>query len=395
MRKLIQIENEAGDRLYPEIHGDSIPNDAVTTEKVKDDSVTEPKLSTELGRKITGSKTVTDTLLRAFTEAKGDPYYLQDAFVRANLIPIPFEDEEVKRILVENYDTDGDGELSYDEAQKAIKNYSSGAYTGVFYESAFYNNTKLRSFNEFRFFDSVKEVGSPSYNEVPLFQGCSNLESIELPENVEDIEGYAFSDCTKLKIKGKKLPNRIETIRSNAFKNCQSLELDELPSGLTSIEENVFEDCSSLALTELPEGIEMLYYGCFLGTKVSFSKLPDSLTVIKGHALNGTQVSFTEFPDSLTGIGQNGCFSCLNLTKLTFPEGLTSIGQMAFYNCENLKELTMKGSTPPSLGTLVFAGSTKLTAIYVPDDAVETYKTATEWSTYASIIKPVSEKPAS
>lgn len=394
MGELIQIENEAGDRLYPAIHGDSIPDDAVTTEKVKDNSVTEPKLATELDRKITGSKTVTDTLLRAFAEAKGDPYYLQDAFVRANLIPIPFEDEEVKRILVENYDTDGDGELSYDEAQKAIKKYSGGIYTGVFYESAFYNNTKIRSFNEFRFFDSVKEVGSPSGSDFCLFMGCSNLESIELPENVINIYMYAFGDCTKLKIKGKKLPNRIKKIGRHAFKDCQSLELDELPSGLTSIEEQTFDGCTSLALTELPEGIERLDYGCFIGTKVSFSKLPDSLTVIKGHALNGTQVSFTEFPDSLTGIKQNGCNGCPNLTKLTFPEGLTSIEQMAFYNCENLKELTMKGSTPPTLGSPCFAGSTKLTAIYVPDDAVDAYKTATGWNDYADIIKPVSEKPA-
>ena len=33
--------------------------------------------------------------------------------------------------------------------------------------------------------------------------------------------------------------------------------------------------------------------------------------------------------------------------------------------------------------------------IYVPDEAVETYKTATNWSAYASRIKPISEKTES
>lgn len=187
MGKLIQIENEAGDRLYPAIHGDSIPNDAVTTEKVKDDSVTEPKLSTELDRKITGSKTVTDTLLRAFTEAKGDPYYLQDAFVRANLIPIPFEDEEVKRILVENYDTDGDGELYYRDV-KDVK----------YFTSVFAYNTKIKHFNEFRFFESL--TGNNDFAQVPNyestgFMGCSNLISIELPKSIKRIPPGIFNGC--------------------------------------------------------------------------------------------------------------------------------------------------------------------------------------------------------
>ena len=31
--------------------------------------------------------------------------------------------------------------------------------------------------------------------------------------------------------------------------------------------------------------------------------------------------------------------------------------------------------------------------IYVPDSLVDSYKTATNWSTYASQIKPISELP--
>lgn len=383
MGKLIQIENEAGDRLYPAIHGDSIPADAVTTEKVKDNSVTEPKLSTELDRKITGSKTVTDTLLRAFAEAKGDPYYLQDAFVRANLIPIPFEDAEVKRILVENYDTDGDGELSYDEVNIEFPQYSILPST---FNIMFTNNNDIRSFNELRFFDKVLNFGQYT------FYGCENLESVELPEGVKELFQSNFYNCYKLKyiylpdsitvignynfyncyeLELDKFPDNLTTIGTRCFLNCKNLNHSKLPDGVTSIGDEAFGGCSSLALTELPSGLkgELCYY-CFSGTKVSFTKIPDGVTKLGDAVFKG----------------------CPNITSMELPSGITSIGVMCFYD-SGLKTLIMDGSTPPNLsGTSLFS---TLKTIYVPDDAVDAYKAATEWNNYADIIKPVSEKPAS
>lgn len=95
-----------------------------------------------------------------------------------------------------------------------------------------------------------------------------------------------------------------------------------------------------------------------------------------------------------TGLNHAATFrGCDGITAMSLPASLNEIGVSVFYGCKNLTELTMRGSTPPILNVVSFGGETKLTAIYVPDDAVEAYKAATNWAAYADIIKPVSEKP--
>lgn len=47
----------------------------------------------------------------------------------------------------------------------------------------------------------------------------------------------------------------------------------------------------------------------------------------------------------------------------------------------------------PTYANTVFS-NTLLSVIYVPDTAVDAYKSADGWSDYADLIKPLSEKPA-
>ena len=47
--------------------------------------------------------------------------------------------------------------------------------------------------------------------------------------------------------------------------------------------------------------------------------------------------------------------------------------------------------TPPTCGSNAFSQSGSCN-IYVPDDSVNAYKTANNWSTYESYIKPISER---
>ena len=76
---------------------------------------------------------------------------------------IRFEDPEVKRICVENWDKDGDGELSMEEAA-AVSSIG----------TKFYNNLKIESFDELvRFKASQLQPG--------MFQGCKKLKYISVP----------------------------------------------------------------------------------------------------------------------------------------------------------------------------------------------------------------------
>ena len=68
-----------------------------------------------------------------------------------------------------------------------------------------------------------------------------------------------------------------------------------------------------------------------------------------------------------------------------------------FQNCENLSKLVLPNITRvPTLGSNALAGTLIANGegyIYLKDEFVESAKTATNWSVYASQIKPVSEMP--
>ena len=107
---------------------------------------------------------------------------------------------------------------------------------------------------------------------------------------------------------------------------------------------------------------------------------------------------------------------CLNLTSVILPEGLTFVHDRCFWGSKNITLIDFPSTiatlqtyaiqpyhssgqknyviicravTPPSLGSTSY--TTKLTAVYVPDDSVSAYQTASVWSGIASIIKPISE----
>ena len=96
--------------------------------------------------------------------------------------------------------------------------------------------------------------------------------------------------------------------------------------------------------------------------------------------------------DGLSNVTSIGSYAFSNCTSLTSVDGLsnvTSIGDYAFLNCSALTEFVLSVSAPPQLGNGAFNSMTF--SIYVPDASLDTYRTATNWSAYASRIHPMSE----
>ena len=83
---------------------------------------------------------------------------------------ITFADANVKAICVTNWDTNGDGELSTNEA---------AAVTDM--GTAFKNKTNITTFGELQYFTGLKSIGSET------FYGCSGLTSVTIPKNVTTI----------------------------------------------------------------------------------------------------------------------------------------------------------------------------------------------------------------
>jgi hypothetical protein len=97
----------------------------------------------------------------------------------------------------------------------------------------------------------------------------------------------------------------------------------------------------------------------------------------------------------VTSIGTSGFYGC-SIAKLDLP-ACASIGKGAFSTCRSLGTLILRS---PTVCTLIDSSAFSLTLIasgtgyiYVPAALVDTYKAATNWSTYASQIRAIEDYP--
>ena len=106
--------------------------------------------------------------------------------------------------------------------------------------------------------------------------------------------------------------------------------------------------------------------------------------------------SLTEFSnDEITSIGNSAFRDCTSLTSIDLPN-VTSIGAYAFKDCTSLTSIILRSNTTCALSSGVFTNtpiSSGTGYIYVPSTLVDSYKTATNWSTYASQIRAIEDYP--
>ena len=171
--------------------------------------------------------------------------------------------------------------------------------------------------------------------------------------------------------------NAISKIGSYAFKQCKELSVVELPN-VETLEQYAFEDCVSLERVYLPR----------FATKSNVNGLFTGCT-----ALTDVHVPLLQY------VGWSMFRYCYNLEKIDLP-CVTFINALAFSgkdskNTCKLKALILRSETLCGLGTTSALGETAIESgtgyIYVPRDLVDSYKTATNWSTYATQFRALED----
>ena len=114
-----------------------------------------------------------------------------------------------------------------------------------------------------------------------IFQNCSNLTSIDLPENLTSIGNYTFLNCSNLT--SIDLPENLTSIGIEAFYNCSSLTSITIPDGVTSIGDNAFSGCSSLTSISIPDSVTSIGNSAFSGC----TSLKTQMTVVNESVPNG------------------------------------------------------------------------------------------------------------
>ena len=258
-----------------------------------------------------------------------------------NTIQIPniiFDDNNVKAICVQNWDTNGDGELS---EREAVEVTSLGEI---------FKGCSIHSFDELRYFIGLVCIDNNSFN------GCRNLTSVTIPSSVISIGDNAFERCSSLT--SIIIPPSVKTISRCAFTRCSNLTFITLNSGLTSIGDNVFEYCKSLQAIKIPSSVISIggeaLKGCSgLSTilvnsgNLSYDSRNNCNAIIET-ASNTLIVGCktTVIPSDVTAIGENAFRDCSSLTNLNIPSSILSIGRNAFLRCSGLCSITVDLNNP-------------------------------------------------
>lgn len=251
----------------------------------------------------------------------------------------------------------------------SITSLPDGEWTGSVYAGVFYGCTQLKTVI---LPDSLKTIGRNSFNE------CKLLESVTFGSNISKIGDNAFSQCPNLNIDDLNLP-LLASIGSKAFYACRIKKITSLGS-ITSLPNGDFNSTYD-------------YIGVFArNEQLKSVSLPNSIIKLgKGSFNRCTLLKQINIPEGVKSLGQVCFFRCSALESIELPSTVTAIEPSAFQYCTGLTRVSITAATPPSLGSSAFANCSALTGIYVPDDSVEAYKTATNWSAFADIILPLSQ----
>ncbi len=322
---------------------------------------------------------------------------------------IPFADSEVKQICVKKWDTNGDGELSDNEA---------AAVTDLGH--AFQAKEEITSFDELQYFTGLTSLGdyefswSPSlrsviipdnvtslgnavfddtgmYTDAPdgvfyvdkwacgykgdvtpktisieegtrgianfAFSYFSSLTSVRISNSVEYIGDYSFQECSSME--SITLGNSVKTIGNSAFEKCSKLASLSIPNSVTNIGSNAFKGCSRLTELLIPSSVTSIGNCAFAASNFEYSPLT-RISVDLDNPVYDSRNDCNAIIETATNALLVGC----NSTEV--PSSVTSIGDYAFYHCSGLTSVNIPNILT-SIGEYAFNNCQSLTGITIPN----------------------------
>lgn len=287
---------------------------------------------------------------------------------------IDFADAAVKAICVDNWDTNDDDELSYDEA---------AAVTDI--GNVFKGNTDITSFDELQYFTGLTKIGKEAFRDAASltsvvlpqsvvniqggwsFYGCSSLEKVVLPDNLSMIDSYTFSYTA---IKSIKLPEKGSvTLGYNVFTGTPLTNL-HIPGNLIgTIYSEVVSKCPNLISISVDEGNR--YYDSREGCNAIIKKANNTLIA---------SCKNTVIPKSVKALGDKAFFYNTEIKKLELPAGLESMGATSLFHCDSLTSIVAHMQEPFVITTANIQGLPNTCKLYVPKGKVSAYQEA-GWTT--------------
>ena len=186
--------------------------------------------------------------------------------------------------------------------------------------------------------------------------GVDKVERVILPEGLELIDEFAFSNVSK-SLREVNIPSTVKTIGKSAFSGCEALETIEISEGVMKIDDYAFSGCKSLKKIVFPNTLVSIGRGSFSGSGLTEVYLPDSVSSIGGYAFSSCSLSSVRLSNSITRINAFTFYDARSLTSLIIPSSVEYIGEGAFRNCGSLKYIECWGQNLQTIAEDAFMGA--------------------------------------
>ena len=189
--------------------------------------------------------------------------------------------------------------------------------------------------------------------------------------------------------------DRITTVGACAFLGCQALTAIDLPN-VTQVKRNAFESCRSLQTINLPKVTEF-DRDVFVNSGIQQADFPLVTTI--GNSCFNMAKNLTSANLPLVTALPADAFRNSSIRTADFG-AVTNINRTAFTDCTSLETLIIRTPSVCVISDISVAlRGSKIASgtgyIYVPDNLVDSYKTATNWVALANQVKPISALEAS
>ena len=201
-----------------------------------------------------------------------------------------------------------------------------------------------------------QSVGFNSLTE-KLFQNCSELEYVFLPDSLIRIGPSCFYGCSSLKELDASNTS-LQYFGGASFQNCSSLTYVALPDCLDSLDgQSIFDSCKKLKTVD------------------GINKVLENIAKNRGAIPNKLFYDCVELEsdiiiyDGITSIGEHAFIRCAKIgsfKNLVIPNTVLSIGRSAFNACTQIETANLGSSLNNTSTGYNFADCSSLKEIYIP-----------------------------
>ena len=243
------------------------------------------------------------------------------------------------------------------------------------------------------------------------FYGCKNLQTVHFPASLRTIENEVFKDCTSLT---EITLNNVENIYAAAFRGCTNLTITLHKTSY--IENYAFDGCKKVIfylsdMENIPDHPGQSDQDLDYNTKM---KLKKAGLYLKSTALSGCKEVELHFPSTVKSIGRNvfsniasegilraelpaslkeigqNAFTQSGLIDLVLPAGV-SVGENAFGSCANLRNIRFLPAETDTPTTILDFGAfqycTSLQTAQLPINITELSSNAFAYCSSLSSVK--------